>query len=729
MNAPLIHKNHLSRRGAVLALLSAAGGLALGMALPRPARADPMGVAIQSPEGGDPHELTAWVVIDPDDTVTLRMPHVEMGQGTSTALAMILAEELECDWAKVRCEYASANRNLREKGIYGPMTTAGSSGVRTSWKVLQQAGASARGRLVEAAARRWNAPASDCAAAQGKVTHAGSGRVASYGALAADAAKISLAAEPAIKTPDQYRLIGKRTARLDTRVKVDGSARFGIDAKVPGMVHAAVSCCPVFGGKLASVDDVKAKAMPGVIAVVRMDDAVAVVADRFWRAKTAVDALSIVWDSGDAAKIDSEQLDKAYRDALDGPLVTARNDGDTKAALAAPGAKVIEALYEAPYLSHAPMEPLNATVHLQPDRVDVWISTQSPPSALATAAKAAGVPPEQVYVHNNFVGGGFGRRTRHDELIQAVTVAKAVGRPVKLIWTREQDILRDRFRPQAATRFRATLGPDGKVGAFESSIAVGSLLRSLGSNPVASGLEPMAVECIATTPYLIPNLHVGVQLKNTHVPVMFWRGVGSSQNGFFIESFIDEMAHAAGQDPYAFRRAMLTRKDWLGVLEVMADKGDWGKPMAPGRGRGMAIGEAYGTVTGQVIEVTVGPKGDLKVDKVTAVVDCYHLANPNTVEQQIEGAVVFGLTAALYGEITIKDGAAHETNFDRYRMMKLADAPKIEIHLPVSGGATWGGIGEPGLTPTAPALCNAIFAATGKRIRRLPIARTDLSQA
>jgi isoquinoline 1-oxidoreductase beta subunit len=713
----------------VLTLLSAAGGLAVGVALPKPALADPLGVAIQSPETSDPHELTAWVVIDPDNTVTLRVPHVEMGQGTSTALAMILAEELECDWAKVRCEYASANRNLREKGIYGSMTTAGSSGVRNSWKVLQQAGASARGRLVEAAARRWSVPAADCVATQGEVTHAASGRTVAFGAVAADAAKISLASEPAIKTPDQYKLIGKRTARLDTRVKVDGSALFGIDAKVPGMVFAAVSCCPVFGGKLGAVDDSKAKVMPGVIAVVRLDDAVAVVADRFWRAKKAVDALAITWESGDAGKVDSEQLDRAYRDALDGPLVMARNDGDAQAALAAPGAKVIEALYEAPYLSHAPMEPMNATVRLQPDRVDVWISTQSPPSALAAAAKAAGVPPEQVYVHNNFVGGGFGRRTRHDELVQAVAVAKVVGRPVKLIWTREQDILRDRFRPQAAVRFRASLEPDGRVGAFESKVAVGSLLRSLGMSPVANGLEPMAVECIATTPYAIPNLHVGVALKNTHVPVMFWRGVGSSQNGYFLESFIDELAHAAGKDPYAFRRAMLTRKDWLGVLEVMADKGDWGKPMEPGRGRGMAIAEAYGTVTGQVVEVTVGAKGDLKVDKVTAVVDCYHLANPNTVEQQIEGGIVFGLTAALYGEITIRDGAAHQTNFDTYRMMKMADAPKIEIHLPVSGGATWGGIGEPGLTPTAPALCNAIFAATGKRIRRLPIARTDLSKA
>jgi isoquinoline 1-oxidoreductase beta subunit len=727
----------LSRRQAVSAILSAGGGLAIGVVLPSGAFAaesassaqpKPMGPRIESPEGDRPDELSAWLVIDPDSSVTVRIPHNEMGQGTSTALAMIVAEELNCDWSKVKCEYASANRNFREKGVYHSMTTVGSQGVRSSWAYLQQAGASGRARLIEAASRRWRCDASECVSDNGVITHVATGRKLTFGQVCADAVAVKLDKEPKIKSPDQFRLVGKPTPRLDTPAKLDGSAKFGIDARLPGMVYAAVIACPVPGGKLKSVDDSALKGRPGILQVVRMDDAVAVAADKFWRAKTAADALKIEWDTGAAGQVDQAQLDQIYRDATLGKMVSARNDGDTAAALAKPGARLVEALYEAPYQAHAPMEPLNATVWLQPDRLDVWVSTQSPPAVLMAAAQTAGIAPEKVFVHVNFIGGGFGRRTSPDETKQAIQIAKTVGKPVKLIWTREQDLLRDRYRPQAAARFKAALRPDGKADAMEARIAVASLNRSLGMDPVASGMEGPAIECIGPTAYTIPNLSVGANLLNTHVPVSYCRGVGSSQNGFFIESFIDELAHAAGQDPYKFRRAHLNRADWIGVLDMLADKSGWGQPMAPGRGRGLAIMECYGTVTGQAAEVTVDAKGKVKVDRMVVVMDCYHAANPNTIYQQMEGGAIFGLAQTLFGQITFKDGAAQQTNFHTYRPVRMAETPVIETYLHLSGGPQWGGIGEPGVGPTPPAVCNAIFAATGKRVRRLPLASVDLTK-
>jgi isoquinoline 1-oxidoreductase beta subunit len=722
----------MSRREAVTTMLSAAGGLAIGVNLPATAfaagkaGAQPMGL-LQSPEAIPPHELSAFVVIDPDDTVTLRLPHNELGQGTTTALAMLIAEELHCDWSKMRCEYASATRNLTLKA-YGSMTTVGSQGVRTSVNMLQQAGASARARLVEAAARRWKCDASECKCEDSVIEHMPTGRKVTYGAVCADAAAIKLDKEPKIKSPDEYRLVGKPTPRLDTRPKIDGSAKFGIDARVPGMVYASVRQCPVPDGKLKSVDDSAIQGRPGILKVVKMDNAVAVAADKFWRAKKAVDDLKIEWDIGASGKVQQADLDKAYRDGLDGPMGSARKDGDAGAALGKPGGKLVEAVYEAPYQAHAPMEPLNATVWLQGDRLDVWVSTQSPPSVLAAAAAAAGVKPENTFVHVNFVGGGFGRRSTPDETIQAIAVAKAVGKPVKLVWTREQDIQHDRYRPQAASKWRARLDDTGRIDALDCRVAVPSLLRSLGRPSSGDGVEPMAVECLSGTAYKIPNLSVGANVFNTHVLVAFCRGVGSSQNGFFVESFIDELAHAAGQDPVKFRRAHLDRADWIGVLDMLAEKSNWGSPMGPGRGRGVAIMECYGSITGQVAEVTVDAKGKVKVDRIVVVQDCYHAANPNTIYQQMEGGAIFGLGQTLAGNITIKDGATQQTNFHDYHVVRMADTPKIETYLHLSGGPRWGGVGEPGVGPTPPAVCNAIFAATGKRVRRLPLASVDLTK-
>jgi isoquinoline 1-oxidoreductase beta subunit len=720
-----IMKTSITRRHFVVASASAAGGLAISVAFPDLADAASIGAQAWGPES-TPNEINAFLAIDPDGSILIRSPHQEMGQGAITALPMIVAEELECDWSKVKVEYASPARNLREKNVYGEMTTVGSRGVRTSWQMLLQAGASARERLIAAAAQRWNVSPSDCEAANSKITHKATGRSVDYGALAADAASIKLDKEPAIRTPDQFKLIGKRLARLDTPLKINGSAKFAIDTKVPDMVYAAVAACPVFGGKLKGVDDAPAKGRRGILQVVKLENAVVVVADRFWRAKEALALLKPEWDVGAAGNTDSAQFAKLYRDTLDGPMVSARNDGSVDDAFGK-GGKLVEAVYEAPHLAHATMEPLNATVHLQPDKLEVWLGSQTPMGTIRQAAAASGLKPEQIVIHNCFLGGGFGRRSINDEMRQAILVAKEVGKPVKLVWTREEDMTQDRYRPQAAVRMKAALGSDGTPTAFDAKIAVGSILRSTGINKVENGIEAQAVEGFANIPYAIPNVRVGCMLKNTHVPVMFWRSVGSSQNAFFVESYIDELAQAAGQDPYKFRRTLLAGKsDFLGVLDTIAEKSDWGKPLGQGRGRGIAIHECYGSIIGQVAEVTVSQKGEVKVDRVVAAVDCGHVVNPGIVEAQIQSGVIYGLSAALYGEITVKQGRVEQGNFDEYQVVRLADTPKIEVYLALSGGKKWGGIGEPGTAATAPAVANAVFAATGTRVRSMPLKNVKL---
>ncbi|HWF65545.1 MAG TPA: molybdopterin cofactor-binding domain-containing protein [Rhizomicrobium sp.] len=727
-----------SRRQFVVSAATATGGLALGLFMPGfPAFAAP---AYKNPafagDAADPREVNAWVVIEPDDTVTLRCPMAEMGQGTGSGLPMLLAEELECDWSKVKVEFASVNRNIREHTIYGDQLTAGSRGIRTTWPYVQQAGASARARLIQAAASKWNVPASECSASMGKVTHAASNRSLTFGALVADAAKVKLASEPAIKTPEQFKLAGTRQPRLDSRIKSNGDAKFGIDTRQPGQLYASIMSCPVFGGKLVSVDESAIKNARGISQVVKLDDAVAVVADNYWRANEALKQLKPVWDGGAAAHTNSAQFAQEYRDALDGPLVTARNDGDAKSVIAK-SAHVVEAVYETPLLAHATMEPCNATVHLQDDRLDVWMGSQSALENAKLAAKEAGLKPEQVYFHQLYLGGGFGRRTFGDELRHAVRVAKAgnIRQPLQLLWSREQDMHADRYRPQSAIRMKGALTPDGKLEAIFIQSACGSIARSTG-RAVPDGIDFTALEGIGpSVPYnTIPNWYTGQILKNTHVPVAYWRSVGGSQNCFYMESFIDELAHAAGKDPLEFRKSLTDRVDSLAVLNKLAEISGWGKPMAPGRGRGISLVDNHEAVGGQVAEVTVQPSGEVKVDRVFAATDAYHVVNPNLVDAQIEGGAIFGMTAMLFGEITIKNGAAVESNFNDYRMVRINDAPEIVTALALTGGRDkdgkpkWGGVGECSTAPIAAAIANAIFAATGKRIRSLPFKNLKLTQ-
>jgi isoquinoline 1-oxidoreductase beta subunit len=717
----------LSRRSLIKASLSAAGGLMIAAFAPEFAGATTIAGEPWSPEAGkSTDEVNAFVVIDPDNAITLRVAKSEMGQGVLTSLAMIVAEELDCDFAKVKIEYASVHRNLIDGNVYRSMGTWSSGSVRGSRVFLQQAGASARARLVAAAAARWGVEPAACVASNGLVRHQASGRSATFGELAADAAKVTLSAEPTIKTPDQFRLIGKEIKSIDTPLKVTGSACFGIDVRLPGMAYAAAANCPVFGGKLKSYDFSAISGRRGIIAAVPVTNGVAVVADNFWRAKEALAAMPIAWDFGPAASTDSAGFAAEYRAALDAPLADGGGHGDIAAAFAKP-AKVVDALYEVPYLAHAPMEPLNATTDWREDRVDVWMGTQAPESAVDFAAKAGEVDPKAVFLHNCFLGGGFGRREVNDELIQAVEVSKALKRPIKLIWTREEDIRSDRYRPQAALRMRAALRDDGSPSGFEFATAVGSITRSLGWGKVEKGVEGSAVEGLANCPYRADALKVGVNLKNTHVPVMFWRSVGSSQNAFAVESFIDEVAHAAKRDPLEYRRKLLEGKaDFLAVLDALALKGDWGKPLRKGVGRGVAIHEAFGTIVGEIAEVAVSDRGEVRVERVVACVDYGHLVNPLTAAMQIESAVLYGLTAALFGEITIKGGRVEQGNFDSYPIAKMADAPVIETHFVLSGGDKWGGLGEPGTPPIAPAVANAIFAVTGKRIRSLPLKNAAL---
>jgi isoquinoline 1-oxidoreductase beta subunit len=719
----------ISRRHFMITTAAVGGGLVLGFFLPSHGRAAASIAAKPwtAPTAGGA-EVNAWLTIGSDDTVTIRVAQSEMGQGVFTGLPLLVAEELECDWQKVSAEYASANRSLRENRVYQRMATGGSRAVRASREYLQQAGASARARLIAAAAQQWGVPAHECHADKGLVLHPPSGRKVNYGAVATAAASIKLDTEPAIKTPDQFKLLGQSLNRLDVPAKVNGTAIYGIDVRLPDMLYASVLTCPVFGGKLARYDFEAIKNRPGVRAAVEISNGVAVVADSFWRAKTALEAMPIEWDVGPHAKTNSQDFAAMFRQALDKPGVVAKEAGDALAAIKA-AATVVEADYEVPYLAHATMEPMNCTAQVTPQRVDVWVGTQNPEGALAAAADTSGVAAENVYVHTCFLGGGFGRRSNPDSVRQAVAVAKTLGgRPVKLVWTREEDMRHDFYRPMAALRFRATLDTNGIPSAYFNRSVTHSILSGIRPHDVRGGIDRTSVEGLDNSPYGFRQSRIEHLIHNTPVPVWFWRSVGASQNAFAVESFIDELAHAGRKDPVELRRQLLKgHADWLHVLDTVAQKANWGKAMPPGTAQGLAIAESYGSIVAQVAEVSVSRGGEVRVDRVVCAIDCGHVVNPLTVAEQIESSVVWGLTAALYGQITIKDGRVAEGNFDDYPMLRLDGMPEVETHLALTGGTKWGGVGEPGVPPVAPAVCNAIFKITGKRIRSLPLRNHHLA--
>jgi isoquinoline 1-oxidoreductase beta subunit len=713
-----------TRRRFLVTATTATGGLVLAFHLPAAAKPKPY-----EPYATKGTEVNAWLVIEPDDTVIVRVAQSEMGEGVFTSMPMIVAEELEADWSKVKAEYADVNRHVRESQVYRRFGTGGSSAVRASRPYLQEAGANARERLVRAAAARWGVEPGSCTARASVVTHAASGRSLRYGELAADAAKVSLeGVTVTTKKPDQFTLLGKPVKRLDAPAKVDGSAQFSIDVRMPGMVYAAIRHSPVIGGKYTSAaNEAAVKALPGVVAVVPLPNAVAVVADRWWRAKRAVEQLNATFDPGAGAGTSSATWNTDFIAALakDGPVA---NEAGDYAGTIAKAKNVVEADYRVPYLAHSCMEPMNCTASIAKGRCDVWVGTQNPESALAAAAEVTGLAPEQCYVHNCFLGGGFGRRSNPDYIRETLAIAKAIGKPVQLIWSREEDTRQGWFRPMAAFRFKAGFDDAGKAVAFYNHSVTHSIFSGLRPDAIKNGIDPTSVEGFDEFVYAVPNRRLVHTIKNTHVTTWFWRSVGASQNAWALESFVDEMAVAAKQDPIELRRSLLAAHPrQLKVLDVLADKAQWGRKLAPGTAQGVALFESFGSIVGQVAEVSVSKAGALKVQRIVSVVDCGHAVNPLTIEAQVESAIVYGLTAALYGKITVENGAVKEGNFDAYPMLKLADTPAMETHLALSRGEEWGGIGEPALPPTAPAVTNAIYRVTGKRIRSLPIAEHDLT--
>jgi len=709
----------LDRRSFLVAASAAAGGLTLGFAIPFAEAGHAANAAA---------EITCWIAIAPDDTVTIRVARSEMGQGAMTGLAMLVAEELECDWKKVRTEFVSPTLNLLRNRLWGDTSTGASRSIASSQDYLRRAGATAREMLIAAAAAHWGVPTAQCAAADSTIIHRPSGRTLSFAAIAPAAASIDPPAEVALKPPSAWKLAGTPQRRLDVPDKVTGQPVYAVDVRLPGMLYAAIVQCPVFGGALKAVDERSIAAMAGVRGVVRMADAVAVVADSWWRAKRAADVLSITWDDRGNGAVSSASIAEFVRAGLAASeeVHIGRDDGDAAAALAR-AARRIEADYEVPFLAHATMEPQTCTAHVRADGVEVWTPSQDPATALATAAIAAGVPHAKITIHRTMLGGGFGRRAPIQEYVgQAVTIAKQFDAPVKLIWSREQDIGHDRFRPFGMARLAAGLDTDGMPLACTIRLAgpsfVASLLAGFGSNIIdRTFISGLAEEM----PYAIPNYYLDYVVRPTPVPLGVWRAINYTQNAFYKECFIDEMAHAAGIDPYLYRRKLLTNSPRnLAVLDAAAKRADWNAPPPPGVFRGIALNEACGSYCAQVVEASL-KNGEVRVQRVVAAIDPGHLVNPLSVEMQVQGAIVYALTAALYGEITIKDGAAVQTNFDSYEMLRLADAPKVETVIVPSGGF-WGGVGEPPVPPLAPALCNAIFAATGKRVRSLPLKNHDL---
>ncbi len=720
-----------SRRKFILhSAAAASGGLALGLRFPL----GPQGAHAADATGA---EINAWVVVNPDDTCVIRIARSEMGQGTHTGLAQLVVEELECDWSKIRLDFITAGQNLARKRVWGEMGTGGSRGIRTSQDYIRRGGAAARQMLLQAAADEWKVPVSELAVSNGVITHAASNRTTSYGKVAAAAAQLAPPDPKSLKLkdPKDWKIAGKPMKRLDTADKLDGRKVYAIDLKLPGMLNAAIKACPVFGGKLVSYDQAKVLSRPGILAVVKVNDnTVAVVADTWWRAKSALEALPIVWDEGPDATATSATIAAHLKTGLtSGDAYAERNEGDALKAIEGASTRV-EAVYATPFLAHATMEPMNCTARITADRGEVWVATQNAEGSLAALSEESGLPLAKCEVYRHDLGGGFGRRGGPQDYVrQAVAIAKQFpGTPVKMIWSREEDQAHDYFRPISQARMVAGVDGAGNLLGMHIRISGQSINAYMNPTAIKDGKDKRQTQGLWTEPgdaqlgYTFPNFLLEYAMRNTHVPVGPWRGVNTNQNGVYMECFMDEVAKAAGKDPLEFRRAFMAKHPkHLAVLNAAAEKAGWGKPLPAGVHRGIAQFMGYGSYSAAVAEVSVSAKGDVKVHRLVLALDCGHAVNPDQIAAQVEGSVVYGLTAALYGEISIDKGRVVETNFHTYPMLRLAEMPKVETVI-VPTYDFWGGVGEPTICVVSPAVMNAIHAATGKPVRTLPLKNVKL---
>ncbi|HZT63600.1 MAG TPA: molybdopterin cofactor-binding domain-containing protein [Burkholderiales bacterium] len=716
-----------TRRSFLISSAAVGGGLALGLRLP------PFGPAVVRAADGSP-EITVWVVVRPDNSTAIRVVRAEMGQGTLTGLAQLVAEELDCDWNRVSIEYPTPGESVARKRAWGEFSTGGSRGIRQSNEYVRKGGAAARMMLIQAAADEWKVPASECTASNSVITHKGSGRKTTYGKVAEAAARLPQPKDVPLKDPKTWKIAGKPLKRLDTATKVNGQMIYGMDLKMPGMLNAAIKECPVFGGKVKSFDANQVSGMTGVKKVVQVgDNAVAVVADTWWHAKTALEQLSVNWDEGPNAKISSADIAAVLKEGLDAEQAFVGNQagGDVKAALAG-AAKKVDAVYSFPFQNHACMEPMNATVRWTPERCEMWGPTQNGEGAFAQVLEASGLPADKVDVHNVMLGGGFGRRGTYpnDYVTQAVLIAKQMpGTPIKMIWSREEDMAHGRYHPVMQCKLSGGLDASGNLTGLHMRLSGQSILAAVRPEVVQAqkGRDPLSFQGVFESgehslTYTVPNLLVDHAMRNTHVPPGFWRGVNINQNAVFIESFMDELAEAGGQDPLEFRRKLLGKSPRaLGVLNAVAEKIGWSKPAPKGVYRGLAQMKAFDSFVAAACEISVKDGNKVKVHRIVAATDPGYAVNPAQIERQVAGSFVYGLSALFFQECTVKDGRIEQTNFHQYNSMRIAQMPKVETILMPTGGPVWGGIGEPTICVAAPAVLNAYAKATGKRIRSVPL--------